>query len=79
MSFITGRPAVVVACSRSETGIIWRPNIYDRVLLLDRGSSPLPDTVRGASERHEGATRIPITMCPDLTVIRGPGISSATG
>lgn len=53
------------------TGIIWRPNIYDHVLLLDR-----PDTAREqARERHAGA-RGPIMMRLDLTAIQGPGISS---
>lgn len=57
------------------TGIIWRPNIYDRVLLLDR--LPVrPDTAR---ERGPKEARGPITMYPDLTVIRGPGISSVIG
>lgn len=90
------------------TGIIWRPNIYDRVLLLllpvDPGpppryrcrcrcrcrsrcrsrclslpSPPLPP-LRPCSlgnKPSEGGARGPITTCPDLTAIRGLGISYA--
>lgn len=89
------------------TGIIWRPNIYDRVLLLPvegpgrvlrpdtdadadadadpdadpDASSPLPPPVPspegGQTERGRGARGGPITTCPDLTAIRGFGISYA--
>jgi len=72
MSFITGRPAVVVACSRSEPAL-FGARIFTTASCFWTG--PIPP----ASERERRAgARGPITMRPDLTAIRGPGISSAT-
>lgn len=106
MSFITGRAAVVVACSRSEPALFGARIFttassfffcpWTRVLRPDTDadadadadpdadpdaspSPPLPP-LRPCSlgnKPSEGGARGPITTCPDLTAIRGLGISYA--